>query len=81
VAVHFIDARHRARICATHWRSSGLAGRTALYSAPSGKQPVRAKLIFRNDINVICPVQPRLKKYTSSRETQITLTTRAIPSR
>jgi hypothetical protein len=42
---------------------------------------MREKSIFCSDFNVICPVQPHLQKYTSSRETQITPTTRAIPSR
>ena len=42
---------------------------------------MRAKTIFCNDFNAICPVQPRSQKYTSSRETQITLTSPAIPSR
>jgi hypothetical protein len=52
-----------------------------LLFCPPGKWTMREKLIFCNDFNVICPVQSRLKKYTSSRETQITPTTRAIPSR
>jgi hypothetical protein len=42
---------------------------------------VREKSIFRNAFNVMLPVQSCLKKYTSSRKTQITLTTPAIPSR
>ena len=40
---------------------------------------MREKLIFCNNFNVICPVQSRLQKYTSSRETQITPTTPRHP--
>jgi hypothetical protein len=29
---------------------------------PDGQMPMREKLIFRNNFNVICPDQPRLKK-------------------
>ncbi len=37
-------------------------------------------MIFLNNFNVICPVQPHLQKYTSSSSPQITPTNRAIPS-
>jgi hypothetical protein len=46
-----------------------------------GATALREKTIFCCNFNVICPVQSPPKKYTSSRETQITLTTPAIPSR
>ena len=45
------------------------------------RSPLRAPPNFHNQINVICPVQPPPQKYTASRETQITPTTPAIPSR
>ena len=54
------------------------------------EQPLRPNLLaialrappnFHSQINVICPVQPRLKKYSASPLPQITPTNPAIPSR
>ena len=42
---------------------------------------MRGRAIFRNNFNVICPVQPRPQKYSASPRPQITPTTPAIPSR
>jgi hypothetical protein len=53
-----------------------------LFILPAGQMAsMRERSIFHNDFNVICPVQPHLQKYTSSRETQITPTNPAILSR
>ena len=46
-----------------------------------GSRPLRECTIFSNNFKLICPVQPRPQKYSASRETQITPTTPAIPSR
>jgi hypothetical protein len=42
---------------------------------------VRTRAIFSSNFKLICPVQPRSQKYSASRGSQITPTTRAIPSR
>jgi hypothetical protein len=42
---------------------------------------MRDETKFLNPINVICPVQPALQKYTSSRRPQISPTTPLVPAR
>jgi hypothetical protein len=42
---------------------------------------MRDETNFLNPINVICPVQPSLQKYTSSRRPQISPTTPPVPAR
>jgi hypothetical protein len=46
-----------------------------------GPEPLRQCAIFRNNFKLICPVQRPQQKYSASRETQITPTSQAIPSR
>jgi hypothetical protein len=60
-------------------RSAGMLPHGTLPRHATGR--LRGKSIFWNGFNVICPVQSSHQKYSASLPPQITITTRAIPSR
>ena len=66
-------------------RDIGHASEVPPRGVPFGRRgdcrSVRNCASFSSNFKLICPVQSRLQKYSASRETQITLTTPAIPSR
>jgi hypothetical protein len=52
----------------------------AFFAPPPAQKPLRRKINFLSQINLICPVQSPMKKYFCFSENQITPIFSAIPS-